>query len=275
MAKAKMNKGNLKKKLASPIVTIALFAAAAAMLLGSTIGGARAALTYYSENYTSRVQMYNIGVSLLENGTRIAWRDYGEESDGTWDETEGYLFSNMLQEDEKFRMGKTYPEVLSVKNSGSIEEYVRVYIYKYWENEDGTKNQELTPDMIALNLVNLGSDWMIDEEASTEERTVLYYRHILGVDEESVPFTDTLTVNGVVAAKVSQVVEINGKYKTIKTIYEYDGVQFGVEVEADAVQTHNAEDAIWSAWGRRVEIENGSLAGSRVNIAEDGTLSFR
>nr|WP_300835164.1 hypothetical protein [uncultured Acetatifactor sp.] len=263
MAKAKMNKGNLKKKLASPIVTIALFAAAAAMLLGSTIGGARAALTYYSESYTSRVQMYNIGVSLLENGTRIAWRDYGEESDGTWDETEGYLFSNMLQEDEKFRMGKTYPEVLSVKNSGSIEEYVRVYIYKYWENEDGTKNQELTPDMIALNLVNLGSDWMIDEEASTEERTVLYYRHILGVDEESVPFTDTLTVNGVVAAKVSQVVEINGKYKTIKTIYEYDGVQFGVEVEADAVQTHNAEDAIWSAWGRRV------------NIAEDGTLSFR
>ena len=150
-----------------------------------------------------------------------------------------------------------------MKNSGSIEEYVRVYIYKYWENEDGTKNQELTPDMIALNLVNLGSDWMIDEEASTEERTVLYYRHILGVDEESVPFTDTLTVNGVVAAKVSQVVEINGKYKTIKTIYEYDGVQFGVEVEADAVQTHNAEDAIWSAWGRRV------------NIAEDGTLSFK
>ena len=72
-----------------------------------------------------------------------------------------------------------------------------------------------------------------------------------------------MTVNGVVAAKVSQVVEINGKYKTIKTIYEYDGVQFGVEVEADAVQTHNAEDAIWSAWGRRV------------NIAEDGTLSFR
>lgn len=263
MAKAKMNKGNLKKKLASPIVTIALFAAAAAMLLGSTIGGARAALTYYSESYTSRVQMYNIGVSLLENGTRIAWRDYGEESDGTWDETEGYLFSNMLREDEKFRMGKTYPEVLSVHNSGSIEEYVRVYIYKYWENEDGTKNQELTPDMIDLNLVNLGSHWLIDEEASTEERTVLYYRHILGVDEESVPFTDTLTVNGVVAAKVSQVVEINGKYKTIKTIYEYDGVQFGVEVEADAVQTHNAEDAIWSAWGRRV------------NIAEDGTLSFR
>lgn len=260
---AKIDRKKLNKKLASPVVTIALFAAAAAMLLGSTVGGARAALTYYSESYTSRVQMYNIGVSLLENGERMAWRDYGEKSDGTWDEAKGYLFSGMLQDGEKFRMGQAYPERLTVKNSGSIEEYVRVYIYKYWENEDGTKNQELTPDMIGLNLVNLGTDWIIDEEASTEERTVLYYRHILGVGEESSPFTDVLTVDGVLTAKVDQIEEINGKYKTIKTIYKYDGVRFGVEIEADAVQTHNPEDAIWSAWGRRV------------NIAEDGTLSLR
>ena len=41
-----------------------------------------------------------------------------------------------------------------------------------------------------------------------------------------------------------------------------DGVEFVVEVEVDAVQDHNAQDAILSAWGRRVEIENGSLAGS-------------
>lgn len=252
-----------KKILASPITTVALFAAAAAMLLGSTVGGARAALTYYSENYTSRVEMYNIGVSLMENGTRVAWRDYGDESDGTWDETEGGLFAHMLQEDEKFRMGKAYPEVLTVKNSGSIDEYVRVYIYKYWENEDGSKNQELSPDLINLNLVNLGTDWIVDEEASTPERTVLYYRHILNVDQESVPFTDNLTVDGITAARVRQEVEMNGKYKTIRTIYEYDGVQFGVEVEADAVQTHNAADAVWSAWGRRV------------NIAEDGTLSLQ
>ncbi|HBA47395.1 MAG TPA: hypothetical protein DCZ91_06275 [Lachnospiraceae bacterium] len=260
---AKINLSKLNKKLASPVVTIALFTAAAAMLLGSTVGGARAALTYYSENYTSRVQMYNIGVSLLENGERMAWRDYGEKADGTWDEAKGYLFSGMLQEGEKFRMGQAYPERLTVKNSGSIEEYVRVFIYKYWLNGDGTKNQELTPDMIGLNLVNLDSDWIIDEEASTEERTVMYYRHVLGVDEESAPFTDALTVDGVLTAKVEQIEEINGKYKTIKTIYKYDGVQFAIEIEADAVQTHNPEDAIWSAWGRRV------------NIAEDGTLSLK
>ena len=54
----------------------------------------------------------------------------------------------------------------------------------------------------------------------------------------------------------------NGGYTTIKTVYAYDGVEFVVEVEVDAVQDHNAEDAILSAWGRRVKIVNGSLAGS-------------
>ncbi|MCI9600135.1 MAG: hypothetical protein HFI17_06465 [Lachnospiraceae bacterium] len=42
-------------------------------------------------------------------------------------------------------------------------------------------------------------------------------------------------------------VEQNGN--TITTTYKYDGVEFHVDVEVDAVQTHNAEDAIRSAWG--------------------------
>ncbi len=261
MAKGSLEK--LNKKLASPAVTAVLFACAAVLLLGSSIGGTRAALTYYSENYTSRVQMHNIGVSLLENGTRISWRDYGEDSNGEWDEVIGTLFTQMLAEGEEFKMGRTYPEVLSVANSGTIDEYVRVSIYKYWENGDGTKIQELSPDLINLNLVNLGEHWLVDQEASTEERTVLYYRHVLGVGEETAPFTDSLTVDGITASRVSQTVEVNGKYKTIKTTYEYDGANFGVEVEADAVQTHNPEDAIWSAWGCRAE------------IGEDGTLSLK
>ena len=261
MAKGSLEK--LNKKLASPAVTAVLFACAAVLLLGSSIGGTRAALTYYSENYTSRVQMHNIGVSLLENGTRISWRDYGEDSNGEWDEVIGTLFTRMLAEGEEFKMGRTYPEVLSVANSGTIDEYVRVSIYKYWENGDGTKIQELSPDLINLNLVNRGEHCLVDQEGSTEERTVLYYRQVLGVGEETAPFTDSLTVDGITASRVSQTVEVNGKYKTIKTTYEYDGANFGVEVEADAVQTHNPEDAIWSAWGCRAE------------IGEDGTLSLK
>lgn len=46
----------------------------------------------------------------------------------------------------------------------------------------------------------------------------------------------------------------------IKTTYDYDGKQFRVEVEVDAVQDHNAEEAILSAWGRNVTVENGKLS---------------
>ena len=49
---------------------------------------------------------------------------------------------------------------------------------------------------------------------------------------------------------------------TITTTYEYDGALFVLEVTVDAVQTHNAKDAIKSAWG------------VDVNISDDGALSL-
>ena len=49
-------------------------------------------------------------------------------------------------------------------------------------------------------------------------------------------------------------------YTTITTTYDYDGLQFCVEASVDALQEHNAEDAILSAWGRKVSISNGSLS---------------
>ena len=284
-AKKSGKASGFRKKLASPVVTVALFAVAAGMLLTSTIGGTRAALTYQSEDYIAQVALDHIGVTLLENGKEISWRYYTWESDTQYKlitET-GRLLTNMLQEDEKLQPGKKYKEELAVVNSGGIDEYVRVTIYKYWlpaeaeqqaaESADETlpprpKMQELDPDLIHLNLVN-PQVWLKDTEASGsegsgayKERTVLYYKDILKMGEMTEPFCDSLTIDREIASKVREEVTTDGKYTTIKTIYAYDGVEFVVEVEVDAVQDHNAQDAILSAWGRRVEIENGSLAGS-------------
>ena len=74
----------VKKLLRSPVCTAVLFILAAVLLLSGSIAGTRAALTYYSETYTSRVEMYDIGVCLVENGERVSWRDYGREADGRW-----------------------------------------------------------------------------------------------------------------------------------------------------------------------------------------------
>ena len=64
--------------------------------------------------------------------------------------------------------------------------------------------------------------------------------------------------------KVNQTETRTEEGTVITTEYAYDGYSFQVEVEADAVQTHNAADAIKSAWG------------VDVNVSEDGnSISLR
>lgn len=247
------------------IGNLCLFAAAAVLLIGSSIGSARAALTYFSQNFNSRVQTQNIGVTLLENDAYIAWRDYDKQTaEGNWNttqkEVEERLFQNLLGENESFLMGKAYNEKLSVHNSGTIDQYVRVNIYRYWVKVDEYGNEEklrtLSPELIDLHLINTDR-WLLDSESTTPERIVLYYDSILEKDETSLPFSDTLTVSGKTADHVTQTKETTEDgYTVITTTYDYNGVEFRLEVEVNAVQTHNAEDAVWSTWGRRVRVSS-------------------
>lgn len=252
--------GKIKKFITSPAGTMGAFALAVGLLASSSVGGARAALTYYSETYTSRVQMYDIGVTLLENDKEISWRNYDSRKDnGSWLEEKGVLLENMVPEGEKFKIGVWYPEELKVMNSGTINQYVRVSLYKYWLDENGEKVQTLTPDLIDLEL-QTDNGWMIDEESSTEERTILYYSRVLQSGETSPAFSGRLRIDESVAKKVTQTTEETADGMKIITSYDYDGVKFCVEATVDAVQEHNAQDAIWSAWGRRVTVDNGMLS---------------
>lgn len=250
-----------KKRKSFAIKPVALLSVSALLLAGSTVGSTRAALTYYSENYAAEVTVSSIGVSLVENGNIVSNRDYNHKND-QWNETSGNLLEGMLEEGENLVPGKTYDEVLSVKNSGSIDTYVRVLIYKNW-TKDGKKDTTLSPELIELNLTE-GSGWVEDKAASTAERTVLYYTGILSPGASAPAFADTLKIDSSIAKKVTETVstDANG-YKTITTTYDYDGYQFNIEAEVDAVQTHNAKDAIKSAWG------------VDVNVSAGGSLSLR
>lgn len=243
---------------------LALFALAAVLLISGSIGSARAALVYFSQTYTSRVETQKIGVTLVENDNFIAWRNYDEEvEDGYWDTTKRdvneRLFQNMLGEDESFVMGKAYDEELAVYNSGTIDQYVRVNVYRYWvrvdENGNETKLRDLSPKLIDLNLINT-DHWHIDEQSNTDERFVLYYDSILKVGETSLPFSDTITVNGMTADHVTQTKSEQDGYTVITTTYDYNGVEFRLEVEVNAIQDRNAQDAIGSTWGREVQISS-------------------
>lgn len=259
-----------KKIITSKPFTAVCFALAAGLLIFSSVGGTQAALTFYSENYTSRVQMFDIGVTIAENGKAISYRDYVPNSDYVWDQHRGALLLDMIPEGEDLKLDVAYPEVLSISNSGkdpdsSIDTYSRVIVYKYWVDQNGQKLTDLDPDLIDLHLVNIGTDWIIDQDASTKERTVLYYKHLLKAGETSTPFSDTITINGMLATKATQVMGSrteNGKtYTTLTTTYDYDGTSFVLEAVVNSIQDHNAEKAARSVWGRDIEIlADGSLS---------------
>ncbi len=331
----------LKKIISHPVTTIIIIAFAIFLLLYSSVGGARAALTYYSETYASQVEMRDIGVTLVENDNSVTYRDYiSETANAQWDVnlTEYYnskydsvILSDLAsQTDDVFIPGYHYDERIQVKNSGVIDEYVRVTLYKYWVHIDESlltdeliaeyKKQEkadtnsnktisdedketiiaaieaetvttsnlnvyrflraynelnnttydldnekfkvhgdyLLPSSIELNFVNLvgQSDgqqcWIEDTSATTLERSVFYYRYVLGEASTTPNLTDTLTVN----YNVTQNTLTDGD-TTIIT-YGSDGYYFVVEAEVDAVQDHNAKAAIMSAWGVNVSIDDES-----------------
>ena len=154
-----------KNKILFPKKVALLLGAAAVLLLGSTVGSTRAALTYYSENYSAQMNLKHIGVSLVENGQVVSSRDYvsGNEWSGN---TEGKLLANMLGENEKFTPGKQYDEAISVTNSGDIDTFVRVIITKSWKDKEGRKNAELSQDLIELNVPE-NSGWVVAEDQST------------------------------------------------------------------------------------------------------------
>ncbi|MDY4668897.1 MAG: hypothetical protein SO415_02710 [Oliverpabstia sp.] len=250
-----------KKNKIFSALPVTLLAASAVLLAGSTVGSARAALTYYSENYAAEVTVSSIGVSLMENGTVVASRDYNHRND-QWNEKSGKLLENTF-EDGKLVPGKIYDEKLSVTNSGSIDNYVRVTLYKSWMDENGNKVTTLAPDLIKLNGLG-GEGWIIDENSSTEERTVLYYTRPVPAGAGTPNLMDTITVDKVIADKVEKIPGQDAAgNETITYKYKYDGYSFNLDAEVDAVQTHNAEDAIKSAWG------------VDVSVSSDGTLSLR
>ena len=243
----------MKKKI--PVLPAVLLSASALLLAGSTVGSTRAALTYFSENYSASVSISQIGVSIQENGQTVSSRDYA--GDDQWNETSTSLFTNLLdtEKGETLVLGKKYDDSITIKNSGSIDTFVRAVVTKSWQDKEGNKDTSLDPDFIRLNFLT-ENGWQIDESASTPERTVLYYTSLLAPGESTAELLgeDALSIDSAVGTNVNQTEKTTGEGTVITTEYAYDGYSFQVEIEADAVQTHSAAEAIKSAWGVDVTV---------------------
>lgn len=217
-----------KKALRSPIVTAVLVACAVALIGFGGVGAATAAPRIESRQFGAQVELSSIKTALVENEEIV---------------DDGALLGGLVPDGQKFQVGKAYDEVLKVENTGTIDEYVRVSVYRYWVDKDGNqiKDTKLRPEFIELNFVE-GDGWTIDDEASTEERTVLYYSKPIAPGERTSEFLDKLSVSLQTTAAITN---IDGK-----SISKYEGVTFRLEAVADAVQTHNGTQAMTGAWGR-------------------------
>ena len=262
------------KWLKSPAATLVGFVIAAGLLLFSSIGGVRAALGDPSDYYGAQVSMKEIGVSLKKKKKIVSYRDFekaGDFNNGEFTEETGALLTTMLADagDTKLIPGKKYKEELSIQNTGDIDQYARVTIYKYWKTKDSDnvkteKNTTVSPALIHVELANLGSSWILDKNSVTPERVVLYYNKKLAAKSDPTPiFTKSIMIDGLVVTKVrqSETTTANGGKKII-TEYDYSGRTFVLEATVDAVQDHHAEDAIKSAWGIDATVDEtaGTLA---------------
>ncbi len=257
----------MKKVFRSPAFTGLLFLLALGLLLAGTIGGTRAALTIQSDIYTSQFELTDIGVALTEEGSVIAERDY--ISEGSWKgNPEGLLMYDISSKcmveragDTSLKIGKTYPLPVGVKNTGSIPEYLRVTVLRYWVTPptagdrqhgphgwfdgQGAKRTDLDPSLIEIKFLE-NSGWTEDTASRTAERNVFYYAGPLDSTNGS-QLIESVRVSPNVLKYVREVSAQNG---TTQYVYAYDGLGFVIEVQVDAVQNRHSEDARNSAWGK-------------------------
>lgn len=253
----------MKKIWRSRAMTALLFLMALILLSVGTIGGTQAALSLRSRNYDTSFDLDHIGVALWQNESKVGERTFRDDVNGKpTEKTDGVLALN-LGNDAEILIGKQYPFSLTAENTGTIDEYVRISIRKYWVDASGSKitDNSYLPRHILLDYESVtdtkdrtedsynSAAWIRDESAHTDERDIYYYIGKLEPEGFTAPLFSHLSASKYTAKDA--VVETSTENNVTKTVYTYayNGCSFVVEAVVDAVQTHHAEAAITSAWG--------------------------
>ena len=248
----------MKRQVKYPLIVLA----AGLVLVGASgVGATRAAMTYQTN--AEAVDFTTAALSV----------DLQEMQDGKYVSVDGkdtLKFTDISSSD--FHIGQKYNENVRIVNtsSGKYDEYVRISIKKSWANEDGTKNTTLDPEMIELPVAD---GWIEDTSEETAEGKVYYYKAPVAYGEENaIDFLKTIKINDKIMNYVTTV-QKKGDDPSIKgTIineYKYNGESFFVEVRVDAVQAHNAEEAMLGAWGIDTTVNESGVITSLNGLAID------
>lgn len=227
----------MKNKIKSPLILLAV----GALIIGaSTAGATRAAIAIQSKAERVNFSTASLSIELSEE-VDGQYQALGEEQDLTFPE---------VAKDKKIKIGKKYTENVRVINNSNqttgYKEYVRVVVRKSWF-KDG-KQTNLDPSLIKIYTAD---GWYLNEDETTAEQEVYYLTSPLecgnGVDFiTGIQIDDKVTKYVEVKPVMKEEAEIAGY---VENEYLYNGESVYIQLQADAVQTHNGADAIYAAWG--------------------------
>ncbi|SDB34783.1 hypothetical protein SAMN02910298_01699 [Pseudobutyrivibrio sp. YE44] len=252
----------MSKKLKNPLVVLA---AGLVIILASSVGATRAAVIYQDRAKQVNFETSKVSVDIFESSDESNLKSISED---------GVLEFPAIGDTVK--IGQKYDEYIDVVNDSKLyKEYVRVKVRKYWVKDvDGTleKDTSLDPELIQLDIDE--SKWFRNADEHTDEQDVYYLTAPLPSGKDNVDgevLNEVRFINGLtIDDKVTRLVNTEDAYTedgiaisgTIQNKYIYDNASFYVELEVDAVQSHNAEAAIYGAWGIRTEcsaIDDGNI----------------
>ena len=268
--------------------TLALLAATAVLFGGGSYAGTRAALGFFSNELTAGFELDHMQVHLLENGEDVCHGNNealkkANKYKGNLVEYLGYTNTSHESGDPAYTLGtpgkvepgKKYREELQAQNSSDYDEYVRIIVHKYWVDKNGNKSPVMDPALIKLeykdgtnNKAYNDDAWEVNPKEHTKESDTYYLKNKLGANETSAPLFNELSIDREVAnlANVHTTTtttqnEDDGSLVTVITYrYDYDDFTFYIEADVQAIQTHNAPDALESMWGvNNVSAGNGTL----------------
>ncbi|MDO4197381.1 MAG: hypothetical protein Q4D13_00160 [Erysipelotrichaceae bacterium] len=239
---------SLKSKL---LLLLGVCLIAGGLYLQAPVNRTAAVLQYVQsddEAYKTYTDTASLRIALLENGNIVSAGTMESNRTST-DPYAAYGVSGTLSFNkmDKLVIGKPYAENVAARNIGNYAEYVRVIITKSWTTESG-KDTSLDPALIELTLDK--KYWVIDTDENTSERTVMYYKEILESNKQTEPFIKGIRISDEIVPVITEKETTNDNGVTVvTTTFSYEGYIFNVKAEVQAVQTHNAADAITSVWG--------------------------
>ena len=263
--------------------TLALLAATAVLFGGGSYAGTRAALGFFSNELTAGFELDHMQVHLLENGKDVCLGKNADPKErdkyrGNLVEYLGYTNDSHDSEVAAYKLGtpgkvepgRKYTEKLQAQNTSGYDEYVRIIIRKYWVDKTGKKSPVMDPALIKLayrdgtNSKAYNDDaWAVNPKEHTEESDTYYLKSVLGEENNtSAPLFNELSIDREVTnlANIETTTTTTQEVTVITYSYDYDDFTFYIEADVQAIQTHNASDALKSMWGvNNVSAGNGTL----------------